>query len=304
MVFHKSLSNSKSPQVSGTLLSIRAVFKNTVVWMVSTLTLTFKSSRPFNNPLVVVPKAPITSGIIVNFMFHSLFFFQFSIKVEVLILLFTFFQFYSVVSRFSRVDNFASYLFQVFHTSVTRFFLTGIWVRESIFKSTVLFSVFKPISIILSFGWSLLFLLFPSINPLVTVPKAPITIVITVISMFHWFFNYLERSSYISFLSLFILFYSVVSRDSKVHNSASQLFIYVLLILLLQLLLRNNNSFAFLQLIKSENKSVKTDIEWKKNYHAERKVIYFFFNNLTMVLFCFLIHLSFFFFFFFLLWRF
>ena len=43
-------------------------------------------------------------------MFHS-FFFQFPCKVEVLILLFTSFQFYSVVSRDNKVDNFASSLF-------------------------------------------------------------------------------------------------------------------------------------------------------------------------------------------------
>ena len=73
MVFHRRLSDSKSPQVSRTLLSILAVFNNAVVWMVSTWSPTSKSSRPFNNPLVTVPKAPITIGIIVTFMFHSFF---------------------------------------------------------------------------------------------------------------------------------------------------------------------------------------------------------------------------------------
>ena len=97
MVFHWRLSDSKSPQVSRTLLSILAVFTNAVVWMVSTWPPTSKSSRPFNNPLFTVPKAPITIGIIVTFMFHS--FFQFSSKVKVLISLFIFFQFYSVVCR-------------------------------------------------------------------------------------------------------------------------------------------------------------------------------------------------------------
>ena len=92
MVFQWSLSNSKSPQVSRTLLSILAVLNNAVVWIVSTCPPTSKSSRPFNNSLVTVPKAPITMGIIVTFMFHS--FFQFSWKVEVLIFLFTFFHFY------------------------------------------------------------------------------------------------------------------------------------------------------------------------------------------------------------------
>ena len=73
MVFHRSLSDSKSPQVSRTLLSILAVLNNAVVWMVSTRPPTSKSSSPFYNPLLTVPKAPITIGIIVTFMFHSLF---------------------------------------------------------------------------------------------------------------------------------------------------------------------------------------------------------------------------------------
>ena len=63
-----SLSNSMSPQVSRTLLN------NAVVWTVSTRTLTSKSSRPFNNPLVTIPKAPITIGIIVTFMPQCFFF--------------------------------------------------------------------------------------------------------------------------------------------------------------------------------------------------------------------------------------
>ena len=73
MVFHWRLSDSKYPQVSRTLLSILAVFNNAVVWMVSTRSPTSKSSRPFNKPLVTVPKAPITIGITVTFMFHSFF---------------------------------------------------------------------------------------------------------------------------------------------------------------------------------------------------------------------------------------
>ena len=105
MIFHWKWSGSKSPQVSRTLLSILSVFNYAVVWMVSTRPPTSKSSRPFNNHLVTVPKAPITIGIIVTFLF------QFSGKVKVLISLFTFFQFYSVVSRDSKVDNLAYFLF-------------------------------------------------------------------------------------------------------------------------------------------------------------------------------------------------
>ena len=54
-------------------LSILAVLRNAVVWIVSTCPPTSKSSRPFNNPLVIVPNAPITIGTIVTFMFHSFF---------------------------------------------------------------------------------------------------------------------------------------------------------------------------------------------------------------------------------------
>ena len=73
MVSHWSLRDSKSPQVSRTLLSILADFNNAVVWMVSTCPLISKSSNPFINPLVTVQRAPITIGINVTFMFHSFF---------------------------------------------------------------------------------------------------------------------------------------------------------------------------------------------------------------------------------------
>ena len=73
MVFHWSLSDSKSPQVSMTRLRILAALSKAVVWIVSTRPPTSKSSRPFNNHLVIVPKAPITTGTIVTFMYHSFF---------------------------------------------------------------------------------------------------------------------------------------------------------------------------------------------------------------------------------------
>ena len=79
-IFHWSLSDSKSPPVSRTLLSSLVVLNNAAVWMVSTRPPTSNSSRPFNNPFVTVLKAPITIGIIVTFIFHS--FFQFSRKVD------------------------------------------------------------------------------------------------------------------------------------------------------------------------------------------------------------------------------
>ena len=77
--------------------------------MVSSRPPTSKSSMSFNIPYVTVPKAPFTIDTIVTFMFHI--FFRFSCHVKVHILLFTLFQFISVVSRDSKVDNFTSSLF-------------------------------------------------------------------------------------------------------------------------------------------------------------------------------------------------
>ena len=73
MVFHWSLSDSKSPQVSRTCLRILSVRSNAVVWIVSTRPPISKSSRPFSNPIVIVPQAPITIGTIFTFLFHSFF---------------------------------------------------------------------------------------------------------------------------------------------------------------------------------------------------------------------------------------
>ena len=73
MVFHWSLSDSKFLQVSRTHLRILAVLNNAVVWIVSSSQPTCKSSRPFNNPLVIAPNAPISIATIVIFMFKSFF---------------------------------------------------------------------------------------------------------------------------------------------------------------------------------------------------------------------------------------
>ena len=104
--FNRSLSDYNSPQVSRTLPSILANLNNTVVWMVSTCLLISKSSSPFTSPLVTVPSALVTFGLTITFMFIV---FQFSSKVEVLICLFTFFQFYFMGSQsllFSRFSFF------------------------------------------------------------------------------------------------------------------------------------------------------------------------------------------------------
>ena len=89
MIFHRSLSDSNSSQVSGTLLSILINFNNAVVWIFSTRSLISKSSNPCTNHLVTVTRAPITIGITVTFMFHC---FSFSSLASIMYLsLFPFF---------------------------------------------------------------------------------------------------------------------------------------------------------------------------------------------------------------------
>ena len=58
-------------QVSRTLLSILVDLSNAVVSMVSTYPLISKSSRPFINPLVTVPRPPITITIIYSLEFFT-----------------------------------------------------------------------------------------------------------------------------------------------------------------------------------------------------------------------------------------
>ena len=104
MVYHWSLSDSKFPQVSMTLLSILADLINAVVWMVSTLSLIFKSSNFCINPLVIVSRESVTICITVTF--HC--FFLGSLQGPVV---FSFFLFYSVVCRDGKVHNSAGSLF-------------------------------------------------------------------------------------------------------------------------------------------------------------------------------------------------
>ena len=109
MVSHWGLSDSKSPQVSRTLLSILVDLNKDVVWIVSIHPLISKSTSPFINRLVTVPKAPVTIGITAIFMSHS--FFDPQARSRYLsFFFFAFFQFYSVVCRDSKVHNSASSL--------------------------------------------------------------------------------------------------------------------------------------------------------------------------------------------------
>ena len=148
MVFHRRLSDSKFPQVSRTLHSILAVFNNAVVWMVSTQPPTSKSSRPFNNPLVTVPKAPITIGIIVTYIFHS--FFNSLARSRYLSLFSNSFSFIQWSARTAKLTNlrilssssssyyyyyyYYYYYLQFFHMRVSWWSLTGVFVKASLLR--------------------------------------------------------------------------------------------------------------------------------------------------------------------------
>ena len=96
----------KSPK---TLLNILAHLNNAVVWMISTCPFISKSSCPLYQSFCDCTKS--TNDNWYNLHLHVPQFFQFLSKVLVLILLFTFFQFYPVVSWNSKVHNSASSLF-------------------------------------------------------------------------------------------------------------------------------------------------------------------------------------------------
>ena len=71
MVFHGSLSDRKSNQVSRTLLSILADLSNAILWLVSACIPVSSSSSLLYKPSRTVPSAPIIIGITVTFIFHN-----------------------------------------------------------------------------------------------------------------------------------------------------------------------------------------------------------------------------------------
>ena len=118
MVFHWSLSDTKSSQVSRTLLSILADLY-AVAWMASACPLIANSSSPFTSRLGMVPSAPITIGMTVNFMFHC--FFLVLQQCLTIYLFFAFFWFYSEVFRNGEVHYSADYFFLLTITRSGRF---------------------------------------------------------------------------------------------------------------------------------------------------------------------------------------
>ena len=146
MVFHWSLSHRNSPQVSRTRPRILAILSNAVIWIVTTRPPTSKSSRLFNNPWVIVPKAPITIGKILTFMLHS--FFNSLGRSRYL-------SFFSHSFRFILWSSFrlpfSSILSELFFPPVICFLFTSAWIQQDKFEYT---------SLVCSFTWDFVGSLF------------------------------------------------------------------------------------------------------------------------------------------------
>ena len=130
MIFPWSLRDTKSPQISRTLLSIRADLNNSVVIMISARPSISRSSNPLIKPLGIVPRAPIR--ITIKFMFHSFYYHYY----------FT--------------------LLRVFQNGVWWCLHIGICVTAILLKSPGLLLAFWPIIKMLYFGWYPLVFLVPS----------------------------------------------------------------------------------------------------------------------------------------------
>ena len=184
MVLHWNPSNSKSPQVSRILLSIRADLNNAVDGIVLIRPLISNYSSPLFKPLRTVPSISITIGI--TFPSHVSQLSQFSDKVQLLVTLFIFFDF---LCDLPGCEFFAS-------------ILTGgfFYLRLNNSKSSILAVV-----------WMIEILPLISCSPsffsrsLETVLRTPTTIRNHV--MFHNFFSYLTRSKF--FLPFRFLFFSL-----------------------------------------------------------------------------------------------
>ena len=186
MIFLWSLSDIKSPKVSRTLLSILVVLNNVVVWIVSTRPPISKSSSPFNNLLVTVPKAPITIGTTIII-----------IIIIIIILLRSFsHQFLRAVFYWSLSGSKSAQISRTLLSILTD-------LNNAIF---CMVSIHPPI--FNSFS--------PFYNPLGTVPSAPTRIGITIIFTFYYYYYYYYYTPYEFFkLTLSEVFFLRSLSDSQ-----------------------------------------------------------------------------------------
>ena len=130
------------------------------------------------------------------------------------------------------------YFLRVFHFSFSWWIFTGVWMTASLLRSSGLFSVFWPFSVI-TVVWMVSSRpptsksSIPFNNPLLTVLEAPITIGIIVTFMFHSFLNSLARSRYLSFFSHSFSFILCSAETAKL-TVLQVLFLLLLLLIIIR----------------------------------------------------------------------
>ena len=169
------------------LFIILSDLSNTVLWMVSAVSLIYRNSSPVNERLGIFSCTSIIIGITFTFIFHNLFsslakfkylfHFPFSLIIPLL---------------FSPLEFFTSVLADDFSLEF-EWLQVSSGLQESSQQCCRFDSLYPPPNSKSS---------RPFNNPLVIVPNAPITIGIIVTFMFHSLFNSLARSRYLSFFSL------------------------------------------------------------------------------------------------------
>ena len=118
------------------------------------------------------------------------------------------------ISKTMRLYLLLLFLWEVFHRNLG---------ASQSAQSPGLFSVFGPILIMLSFGWSS----YPIINLLVTVLCAPTTVNITVTFLLHIFLSS-SKIQVLIFIFTFLQFNPVISWNVNVHYLADSLFYFFL----------------------------------------------------------------------------
>ena len=175
MVSHWSLSDSKFPQVSTTLLNILVDLSNAVVWMVFTRPLISKCPSPRINLLVTVPRVPITIPITVTSMFHIFFrslikskylsFFSFSFsftqwsagtaKSNIQQVLFFFFFFLTKSGRLAK-NRWSVYYYYLFILCFLGSFLLSFVFQWCIYRTNVFSLVYQPLNHVRYVRWLLI----------------------------------------------------------------------------------------------------------------------------------------------------
>ena len=200
--------------------------------MASTRPPTFKSSYPFSNPLVTVPNAPITIGIIVTWIFHS--FFNSLARSRYLSFFSHSFSFilWSAGTAKSTLLLFLLLLLYSFENfSLQCYLMVSQWSlrdRKSPQVSRTLLSILAYLNNALVCLVSTRPLIYkssrPYINPLATVPSVPVTTGVNVTFMIRRFLFSLAKSRNLSFFSLSFSF-SLWSAETSMSTIQQVIFL-------------------------------------------------------------------------------